>query len=50
MKLKIAVLPGDGIGPEVIRETRRIADVVAPDLALSLTSTDCPARLPSRDG
>jgi 3-isopropylmalate dehydrogenase len=28
------LLPGDGIGPEVIAETRRVAEVVAPDLAL----------------
>jgi len=29
MNKKIAVLPGDGIGPEVIRETRRVLDAVA---------------------
>lgn len=28
------LLPGDGIGPEVIRETRKIAAIVAPDLEL----------------
>ncbi|MEZ5939720.1 MAG: 3-isopropylmalate dehydrogenase [Hyphomonadaceae bacterium] len=30
----LLLLPGDGIGPEVIAETRRIAEVVAPDLVL----------------
>lgn len=29
MSKKIAVLPGDGIGPEVIRETRRVLDAIA---------------------
>ncbi len=28
----IALLPGDGIGPEVLAATRRVLDVVAPDL------------------
>lgn len=28
-KYRIAVLPGDGIGPEVIREARKVLDVVA---------------------
>jgi 3-isopropylmalate dehydrogenase len=30
----LLLLPGDGIGPEVIAETRRIAEAVAPDLKL----------------
>jgi 3-isopropylmalate dehydrogenase len=30
----LLLLPGDGIGPEVIAETRRIAEIVAPDLLL----------------
>ncbi|HLT94209.1 MAG TPA: 3-isopropylmalate dehydrogenase [Membranihabitans sp.] len=29
MQKKIAVLPGDGIGPEVIRETRKVIDAIA---------------------
>lgn len=28
----IVLLPGDGIGPEVVREARRVLEVVAPDL------------------
>lgn len=34
MKQTILLLPGDGIGPEVIAETRRIAEILTPDLAL----------------
>jgi 3-isopropylmalate dehydrogenase len=30
----LLLLPGDGIGPEVIAETRRVAEAVAPDLQL----------------
>lgn len=30
----LLLLPGDGIGPEVIAETRKVASVVAPDLIL----------------
>ncbi len=26
---RIAVLPGDGIGPEIMREARKVLDVVA---------------------
>jgi 3-isopropylmalate dehydrogenase len=29
MKLKIAILPGDGIGPEIMREGQRVLDAVA---------------------
>src|SRR5213080_3794828 len=29
MKARIACLPGDGIGPEVLREARRVLDVIA---------------------
>ena len=28
MNYKIAVIPGDGIGPEVIRETKRVLDAI----------------------
>jgi 3-isopropylmalate dehydrogenase len=31
---KLLILPGDGIGPEVIGEVRRVAAVVAPDLEI----------------
>ena len=27
MKLDIAVIPGDGIGPEIVREARKVLDV-----------------------
>ncbi|MBI1362036.1 MAG: 3-isopropylmalate dehydrogenase [Alphaproteobacteria bacterium] len=30
----LLLLPGDGIGPEVTAEARRVAEIVAPDLAL----------------
>ena len=29
MALKVAILPGDGIGPEVIRHAARVLDTVA---------------------
>ncbi|MBQ5531557.1 MAG: 3-isopropylmalate dehydrogenase [Kiritimatiellae bacterium] len=29
MKMKIAVLPGDGVGPEIVREALRVLDAVA---------------------
>ncbi len=29
MECKIAVIPGDGIGPEIVREARKVLDVVA---------------------
>ena len=29
MKLDIAVIPGDGIGPEIVREARKVLDTVA---------------------
>jgi len=30
----LLLLPGDGIGPEVTREARRVAEAIAPDLAI----------------
>lgn len=33
MTQTLLMLPGDGIGPEVLREARRVAESVAPDLA-----------------
>ena len=32
--MSVAVLPGDGIGPEVVREARRALEALAPDLEL----------------
>ncbi|MBP6473279.1 MAG: 3-isopropylmalate dehydrogenase, partial [Chloroflexi bacterium] len=29
MKAKITLLPGDGIGPEVVAEARKVLDVIA---------------------
>src|SRR5947199_2501083 len=29
MKARIALLPGDGVGPEVLREARRVLEVIA---------------------
>ncbi|MEM8921111.1 MAG: 3-isopropylmalate dehydrogenase [Pseudomonadota bacterium] len=34
MTQTLLLLPGDGIGPEVIAQARRVADIVAPDLML----------------
>ena len=34
MTQTLLLLPGDGIGPEVIAEAVRIAELVAPDIAL----------------
>ncbi|WP_300424218.1 isocitrate/isopropylmalate family dehydrogenase, partial [uncultured Hyphomonas sp.] len=34
MKQTLLLLPGDGIGPEVVAEVRRLVDVLAPDLLL----------------
>ena len=34
---KIAVIPGDGIGPEVIREGLRVAEVVKSRFSLPLS-------------
>jgi len=35
-EVSVALLPGDGIGPEVIAQARRIVDAVAPDHDLSV--------------
>jgi 3-isopropylmalate dehydrogenase len=37
--LKLAVIPGDGIGPEVIAEALKVLDVVAPSTDLSIEKT-----------
>ena len=33
-EVSVAVLPGDGIGPEVVAEARRVVDAIAPDHGL----------------
>jgi 3-isopropylmalate dehydrogenase len=35
-EVSVALLPGDGIGPEVIAEARRVVDALAPDHGLSI--------------
>ena len=35
MTQSFLILPGDGIGPEVAREARRVLDIVAPDIEVS---------------
>ena len=35
MHQSLLLLPGDGIGPEVVAEAKRVAGVIAPDLELS---------------
>ena len=37
MNYSIAVLPGDGIGPETVRETLRVLDATADAFGFSLT-------------
>jgi len=37
--LKLTILPGDGIGPEVIEEAIRVLDVVTPAFGHELTLT-----------
>jgi 3-isopropylmalate dehydrogenase len=32
--MRVVCLPGDGVGPEVMREARRVLEVLAPDVAL----------------
>jgi 3-isopropylmalate dehydrogenase len=39
-RVTVAVLPGDGIGPEVVAEARRVVDAVAPDHGLALEWTE----------
>ncbi|WP_217912864.1 3-isopropylmalate dehydrogenase [Miltoncostaea marina] len=35
-EVSVALLPGDGIGPEVVAEARRVVDAIAPDHGLSI--------------
>jgi 3-isopropylmalate dehydrogenase len=38
--IRLAVVPGDGIGPEVVREGRKVLDAVLPAYGVKLTTTD----------
>ena len=40
MECKIAVIPGDGIGPEIVREARKVLDVVAEKFGHTFNYTD----------
>ena len=40
MECKIAVISGDGIGPEIVRETRKVLDVVADKYGHTFNYTD----------
>ncbi|MCI9018609.1 MAG: 3-isopropylmalate dehydrogenase [Lachnospiraceae bacterium] len=40
MKLDIAVIPGDGIGPEIVREARKVLDTVAERFGHELAYTE----------
>ena len=40
MSYHIAVMPGDGIGPEVIRETVRVLDCVSKKFGFTLNYTE----------
>ena len=39
-KIKLAVVAGDGIGPEVVREGLKVLDVLAPACGLTVETTD----------
>lgn len=38
MNYKIAVISGDGIGPEIVREARKVLDVTGKNMAFLLTT------------
>ena len=40
MNYKIAVIPGDGIGPEIVREARRVLDQAAARFGFTLSYTE----------
>jgi len=42
MALKIAVIGGDGVGPEVVKQALRVMDAVAKPEGLAYTTTDLP--------
>ena len=40
MGYKIAVIPGDGIGPEIVREARKVLDAAGKKYGFSLDYTE----------
>ena len=40
MKLNIAVLPGDGIGPEIVAQAQKVIDAVAAKFNHEVSYTD----------
>ena len=42
MDAKLVLLPGDGIGPEIVAQARRVLDVVAERFEHSFDFTSCP--------
>ena len=40
MNLKITCIPGDGIGPEIVTEAKKVLDAVAGKYGHSITYTD----------
>ena len=40
MNYKIAVIPGDGIGPEIVREARKVLDQAAARFGFTLSYTE----------
>ena len=42
MKRKIAILPGDGIGPEIVREAVKVIEAVAAKFGHAFEMTSCP--------
>ena len=40
MDLKITCIPGDGIGPEIVSEAKKVLDAVADKYGHSITYTD----------
>ncbi len=48
--IRLAVIPGDGIGPEVVAEALKVVDVAAPTVAFDTTSYDLGAARWHRTG
>src|SRR6266700_2443720 len=48
--IRLAVIPGDGIGPEVVAEALKVVDVAAPDITFDMTSYDLGAARWHRTG
>ena len=38
MNFNVAVIPGDGIGPEIVREAQKVLDAVGTKLVMSSTT------------